>query len=760
MTTLAYWFILMALLSVVGGSASYVLSQLSTGRKSEFYREWGRHGFRMAALMTGLASIYLMSFFVNHHYEVDYVYDNSSRDLPLIFRFSSFWAGQEGSFLLWGIWTGVLGLVLMRKAGKDEASVMPFYGLTYAFILTMVAMINPFKVSAMPRLDGKGLNPLLQDYWMAIHPPTLFLGYALMAVPFAFAMGALWRKDYRDWIRAAAPWAIMGATVLALALSMGGHWAYRTLGWGGFWGWDPVENASFVPMLCGIALIHGLYLQRGANAAGQRMNIGLAITGFIAVMYASYLTRSGVLTQFSNHSFGKMEQAWFLLSSLIFFVGLGYGWYLARFARIPAPPLYDSLTSREFGFYLSVLIVMIAAVMVAVGTSAPIFTVWFAKKPFPAPPAFYNWTMSPIGLLMALMVAVYPLAARNGISLADLRRRLEIPVVASIAAVVLAVFAARATPGLKPPQIAAAVGLAFGGALAAWLNLMLLVKAVRTGGWASAGGYIAHIGFGVLLTGIVCSSVYSTTRRVTVTMGKPVIAGGYSFQMANRGEMVTATKVVIPLSVTGLGLGSQSFQVRPFMSQDRNGMQMTSPGIHSSLLHDLYVAPVEFKPGGLETMPIKVKPGEVYTFGPLKIFFEGVDQIGKPESPDFGVRANLWAIRGKVHSRVSPELNFQTGEGTTVQLPGGSQLSISQDNDFQNGVVFDLAGPNSRVTDAYAIVDVTIKPLIWLTWLGMVTTVLGGLVAARRRARENRRTIETAVPSERPVEHALLSNLH
>lgn len=760
MTTLAYWFILLALLSVVAGSASYVVAQLTSGPKSDAYREWGRHGFQMAALMTVLASIYLMSFFVNHHYEVDYVFDNSSRDLPLIFRFSSFWAGQEGSFLLWGLWTGVLGLILMRKAGKDEASVMPFYGLAYAFILTMVAMINPFKVSGGPRLDGKGLNPLLQDYWMAIHPPTLFLGYALMAVPFAFAMGALWRKDYRDWIRAAAPWAIMGATVLALALSMGGHWAYRTLGWGGFWGWDPVENASFVPLLCGIALVHGLYLQRGVNAAGQRMNIGLAITGFMAVMYASYLTRSGVLTQFSNHSFGKMEQAWFLLSSLIFFMVVGYGWYLARFARIPAPRLYDSLTSREFGFYLSVVVTMIAAVLVAVGTSTPIITGWLAKKPSTVQPGFYNWTMAPIGFLMALMLAVYPLAARNGITLADLRRRMAIPLIAGVAAIVVAGLAVRTVPGLKPSQVAAAVGLAFGGTLAASINLMLLVKVIRTGGWASSGGYISHIGFGVFLAGVVCSSVYSTTKRLNVTMDKPALADGYSFQLLNRGESPTPSKTVIPLRVTNSRQPAQSFEVRPFMSQDRSGMQMTSPGIHSNMFHDLYVAPVEFNPGGQETMPITVKPGEVYTFGPLKLYFEGVDQISKPDSPDFGVRANLLAIRGKVHAPVSPELNFQTGRGTIVELPGGSRINISPENDFKNSVVFDLAGPNSKTTSAYAIVDVTLKPLIWLTWLGMVTTVLGGLISVRRRASENRRAIETAVLSEPPVKHAILSNIH
>lgn len=743
MTTLAYAFVVLALLCVLVGSASYVVAQVTTAGRKPFFTEWGRHGFRMAALMTGLASIYLFYFFINNHFELDYIFHNSSRDLPLIFRISSFWAGQEGSFLLWAIWTGVLGLILIRTAGEDEASVMPFFGLTFAFILAMVSMINPFKVSVTPRPDGNGLNPLLQDYWMAIHPPTLFLGFALMAVPFAYAMGALWRREYRGWIRAAGPWTIMAVSVLALALSMGGHWAYRTLGWGGFWGWDPVENASLVPLLCGIALLHGLYLQRGLNAAGQRMNIGLAITGFVTVMYASYLTRSGVLTQFSNHSFSALPQSWFLLAALLFFVALGYGWLLLRYRSVPSPKAYDSLTSREFGFYLSVVMSMIAAALVAVGTSTPILTGWFGK-PSTVQGNFYNWTMAPVGFLMAAMLAVYPLAARDGIAGRDLLRRLGVPLALAIAAA-LAVGVLGRNAEIGASQNAAARALTFGAVLALSLNAAVLMRTIRAAGVLATGGYLAHIGFGVLLLGIVCSSIYSRTKRINVPMNGAASALGYQFSLNNRGESPDATHTVIPLDVTAMGrvaeIGRRTFKMRPSMAKDRNGMQMTSPGIHSHPLYDLYVAPVEFDPGSFESLPITLKPGQVYAFGPLKLYFDGVTQIGEPGTPDYGMRANLLAIRGKEHLAVGPEINFQTERGTIVALPGGSRINVDPATKLKNGVTFDLIGPNSRRADSYIVVDVTVKPLIWLTWLGMVTTVVGGLMSCARRVRDNRRAI-------------------
>jgi cytochrome c-type biogenesis protein CcmF len=496
-------------------------------------------------------------------------------------------------------------------------------------------------------------------------------------------------------------------------------------------------------MLCGIALLHGLYLQRGLNAAGQRMNIGLAITGFIAVMYASYLTRSGVLTQFSNHSFSELPHAWFLVSGLLFFLLLGYGFYLIRYRTIPAPRMFESLSSREFGFYLSVVMLMIAAALVTFGISTPIITGWLQAKPSTVAPDFYNWTMAPVGFLLAALLAVYPVTTRNGIAGKELRGRLAVPVVLGIVAVLVTEYGARKAGGLTAVHLFAAASLAFGGTVALSLNAIQLGRLMKTGAWSAFGGYLAHVGFGILLLGIVASSIYSETRRINVPMNGTANALGYRFTLPNRGDSPDDKKTVIPLGVTAVGrlarLGRLMFPVHPFMTRDRNGMQMTAPGIYSHPLYDLYVAPVEFDPGSYESMPIQLKPGQVYSFGPLKLYYSGLTALGDHMNPE-GIRAEMLAVRGKVHVPIGPQLDFHTERATIIDLPGGSRVNIDPGTKFdsEGSLTFDLSGPNARLTDAYAIVDVTIKPFIWLTWLGMITTVVGGLISALRRARDNR----------------------
>lgn len=767
---LASAFLILALLSVVGGSVGYFAAFLAArGPRPERAPTWdeaGRQGFRAAALLTVLASVYLMFFFVADQYNVAYVFENSSRDMPLVFKFSAFWAGQEGSFLLWGFWTGLVGVLLTWKAGKVERTIMPFFGLAYAFILTMAVSVRPFRLSDVPegviRSDGMGLNPLLQDYWMAIHPPTLFLGYALMIVPFAFAMGALVRRDYRDWVRAAAPWAILATTVLALALAMGGHWAYRTLGWGGFWAWDPVENSSLVPMLVGLALVHGLFLQRGANAAGQRGNIGLAITAFVAVMYASYLTRSGVLTEFSNHSFSELPQGSLLLGGLLFFVVFGYGVFLMRYRSIPSLPAYEGWNSREFGFYLSVVVLMISAVLVAVGMSAPLITGAFGK-PQSVAQAFYNWTQAPVGFLIAMMLALYPLAARNGISGPKLWKRVRVSLgLALVSAVAVGLGSAPYMKafGMDGYNMLTAVLLTFAGVLALGVNLGVAARMARAGGLVSAGGYIAHAGFGVLLLGTICSALYSRTARIPqVTIAEPGRAFGYSFQLVNKGES-KGGETALPVRVAPIKdakrdtlwsrmeavLGRDVFMVRPVLKHDNQGNPMASPGVHSHPLYDMYVSPVEWDPGGLQSMPVVLKMGEVWEMGPLKLVLADISEIGERGTVNHGVRAHILALRDGEQVPAEPTLEFATKRGTIITLPGGSRISIRPDTPFEDpsnpgvpAMTFDFAGPNSVATESYAALDVTIKPFIWLVWVGMVLTVLGGLLAVVRRARDNRR---------------------
>ena len=272
-----------------------------------------------------------------HYFEYFYVWNHSDRSLDSKYLLSSIWEGQEGSFLLWSFWQGVLGIFLMRKAGSWEAPVMSVISFAQVCLATFILGIyvfgskvgsNPFILTrhsfqdlpvfqradylSLPRFqDGNGLNQLLQNYWMVIHPPILFLGFASTIIPFAFVISALWKKDYSGWTKLALPWCLFSAGTLGLGIMMGAKWAYESLNFGGYWAWDPVENASLVPWLL---LVAGIHTQVIFNATGHslRPTIFYYLGAFLLVLYSTYLTRSGDLQETSVHAFTDQGMNWHL----------------------------------------------------------------------------------------------------------------------------------------------------------------------------------------------------------------------------------------------------------------------------------------------------------------------------------------------------------------------------------------------------------------------------------------------------------------
>ena len=283
--------------------------------------------------LTGVAAVLYYLIF-NHYFEYIYVWQYSSVDLPVKYIISCFWAGQEGSFLVWALWQALIGLILIRTAGKWEPGVMFFVSLSQVFVTSMMlgVRIGPWNIGTNPFLliretmdsvastifadadylasiqDGNGLNPLLENIWMTIHPPILFLGYAMALVPFSYAMAGLVRKEYTTWIRLALPWTLLSLLLLGAGILLGGAWAYVSLTFGGFWAWDPVENSSLVPWLTLIAALHFLLISRKQSWALLAAFVFVTVS-YVLVLYASYLTRSGVLADTSAHSFGDNGMA-------------------------------------------------------------------------------------------------------------------------------------------------------------------------------------------------------------------------------------------------------------------------------------------------------------------------------------------------------------------------------------------------------------------------------------------------------------------
>jgi cytochrome c-type biogenesis protein CcmF len=324
--------IYIAFISALIASASFFSAHFGKTKNIRF----GRFFFHVAAVATISSAAFLLYLIISHQFQYTYVWNYSSRDLPVNLLISTFYAGQEGSFHLWAVLMAVLGIFLLayvskKDGNKDryEAQVMAVFTLLQSFLLFIIILKSPYlKVwESFPKdvqlgfvpPDGRGLNPLLQNFWMTIHPPILFAGFTSLSIPFSFAVAALMRNEYDRWIKIAMPWALFSGMILGLGIMLGGYWAYGVLGWGGYWGWDPVENSSLVPWVIIVAAIHTM-VSGLTNGKFKRSSLLLCILAYIMVLYSTFLTRSGILGDASVHSFVDPGQEVYLF--LVVFLSL------------------------------------------------------------------------------------------------------------------------------------------------------------------------------------------------------------------------------------------------------------------------------------------------------------------------------------------------------------------------------------------------------------------------------------------------------
>ncbi|MGB1241684.1 MAG: cytochrome c biogenesis protein CcsA, partial [Chitinophagales bacterium] len=402
-------------------------------QKSESWKKLARRSFYVNFVsVLGIITVMFL-IILNHRFEFKYVWQHSSLDLPVYYMISCFWEGQEGSFLLWAFWVAVLGLVLIATARKWEVPVMTFMTLMQIFLAAMLLGIYFFgyKIGSDPFTllrddptnanapifmranylefikDGTGLNPLLQNYWMVIHPPTLFLGFAGCLVPFAFVMAGLWKRDFgKDWIQPTLKWSLFAAAVLGTGVLMGGAWAYEALSFGGFWAWDPVENASLVPWITLIAGLHTLLAFKNTGHALKATAIFLTLTLWL-VLYSTFLTRSGILGDTSVHSFTDLGMSGQLLTFMLSFIFISTYLILTRWNDMPAPKKEESAYSREFWMFVGALVMAMLAVLVTVDTSWPVINKLFGtNRVITEPIPHYNRYSVWFGIFIALFSAL------------------------------------------------------------------------------------------------------------------------------------------------------------------------------------------------------------------------------------------------------------------------------------------------------------------------------------------------------------------
>ncbi len=529
------WGHFFAVLSFVAALLSAVSYYFATqGRGTAQYQSWRNMG-RYAFFLHGLATIGIIGILfwilTNKMYEYQYAWANISDDLPTRYVFSAFWKEQQGSFLLWSFWNIVLGIVLMFRAGKWETPVLTIIAAAEAFIASMLLGLyfGDFRLGASPfdllrdvmnapifdqadylaKIKGNGLNPLLQNYWMTIHPPTLFLGFASTIVPFGFAVAGLWLRDHKAWLKPALGWALFSGTILGTGILMGGAWAYEALSFAGYWAWDPVENTSLVPWLILVAGIHTNLIARSTGYS-IRSTYGFYLLSFILVLYSTYLTRSGILGDTSVHSFTEMG----LGVQLILFIGsfslLGLWLWIRQYREVPEVKEEEKTNSREFWMFIGSLVLLFSALLMTGATSLPvwnklvhIFKPDYVGAALRDPIAHHNRYQIWIAVFIGLLTGVAQWLRYSERNWSAQARKFAIHIgIATIAAGLLTLLNVQWI-NMKAWQL---YTFLFAAMFTVAANADYLFSVMK-GNIKLAGSAVSHMGFGILLLGILSTGL-------------------------------------------------------------------------------------------------------------------------------------------------------------------------------------------------------------------------------------------------------------
>jgi len=602
---------------------------------------YARSAFALQAL-TVLSTIGLLFYaMLNHFYEYEYVRHHISDDLPFKYIFAAFWEGQEGSFLLWMFWNVVLGIVLIKTCGKWESPVMAVFCVLQVFLFSMILGLHfgwgehIFKIGSSPSLlvretfnaplfqnpeyvkliKGNGLNPLLQNYWMTIHPPTLFLGFASTIVPFLFAFAGWWKKDYKSWLKPAQEWALFSAFILGLGVLMGGAWAYEALSFGGYWAWDPVENMSLVPWIMMLAGLHTNMIARSTGRAIGTTYI-FYLLSFVLVLYSSYMTRSGVLGNTSAHAFTDMGLELQLILLVLVFSGLGiYNYFKNRNLLTPQME-EEKIYSREYWMFIGAMILLFSTVLITGATSLPVFNKMvqvfnpdYTGQVIVDPISHHNRFQLWIAVMVSLLSGIAEFLRFKEVHWAEYKLRfLKLIGISLSLSVLLFILSYKS---LEQPSWQHLV-LQFTGLFAIVSNLTYLLSFLR-GKIKLAGSAMAHLGFGIMVLGILATGL--NKKIISTNMfAQAELLEGFSTEDYMR-NLVLIKDAPMPikeyevtyLSDTLLNPFNRKFFIQfdkkdkdgriikkinstPTLVYSRNENQgpSTNPSIHRSLTQDLY----------------------------------------------------------------------------------------------------------------------------------------------------------------------------
>jgi cytochrome c-type biogenesis protein CcmF len=593
-----------------------LLALIRPGAGSERLGETARRAGITTFAVVFLAAVVLVIAAFQDDFSIAYIFHHSNRDLPAPYKFATLWSGQEGSLLFWSLLLSAYGLVLRLRHKTDSrlfahASVI-IAAVQVFFLLLLNFAAHPFAImqGLLPE-DGNGLNPLLQYPEMVIHPPMLYLGYVGFTVPFAFALGALiMRYPGEKWIHITRRWTMVTWGLLTCGIFLGAHWAYSVLGWGGYWGWDPVENASFLPWLTGTAFLHSVMMQEKRGML-KVWNMWLIFATFMLSIFGTFLTRSGVVS--SVHAFAQSSiGTWFVVFLSIIVVVCGV-FYVMNHEHLRSEHRLESLVSRESSFLFNNLLFVVACFAVLWGTLFPILSDWVQGHKITVGPPFFNRVMIPVALLVLLLTAVGPLLCWGKTSVESLKRNFLWPTIGAlaIAAFLIATPVSWGSPfGMRPWHDISYLYSLMAITLSALVAFTVISEFIRGGHVISRhtgqnlfasmvhlahrntrryGGYIVHFGVIVIIIGFA-GAAFNQDKEKEMGFGDKMTIGPYTLVCRSYTQEdkpnYGSEWAIIDVFKGGRQIDTLYPERRFFKaSQQMN----TRPTIHSTLNEDLYL---------------------------------------------------------------------------------------------------------------------------------------------------------------------------
>jgi cytochrome c-type biogenesis protein CcmF len=793
---IGHFFVLLAFASSVTSLISYFISS----QKSDIQEKNSWRRFARIAFFTQLVSIFIIFaiiFYIckNHLFEYIYAYKHASKELEAKYLLACIWEGQEGSFLLWTIWHGILGCFIIFKEKEWEAPVMTALNTAQFFLLIMLLGLyfgdirigsSPFTLTrneiAGPIFsqanylnfikDGVGLNVLLRNYWMVIHPPILFLGFATTIIPFGFAIGGLQTKRFGDWVKPALPWTLFSLCVLGVGIMMGGKWAYESLSFGGYWAWDPVENASLVPWMILVAGLHTMLIYKATQRSLKASYVFIFLAlGF--VIYSTFLTRTGILGDTSVHAFTEKDEVMKLLLKIFmatFFI-TPFVWFFINAKKIPTINTEERIDSREFWMFIGAIVFFLSGLFIIAKTSVPVYNKIFNTN-F-APPEDvefgYNKVMVLVAIIIGTLTAITQYLKYKSTPQKYTLNKIAVPTITAVV-VIVAVFIFYP---LSFRKHGAGFLIALYAALAATIyatiaNAAYIWKGLN-GNFKSAGGSITHAGFALMLAGMIISSANKKTISDNSVTGIniPFAKDEKGNQTENPLENLTLLRDVptrmLDYKLTYLGDSTGNEEGRQFY---KINMVSKDSSEKFELLPDIYLGKDELKSSNPSTKRYLTK--DIYTY--ISSINPARNQndtsqftIKEMAFGDTAFYGNGYFILQKVANKQSTNIQLAnsaiiTADITVVSKDGQRYIanpsiqldslnaSFIDDTLYAQNMFLRFAGiaENKKmkigVKESNTFIDfITLKafmfPYINLVWLGLVLMAVGMLLSMVKRSK-------------------------